>query len=76
MIEKTPIVQQVGQITKCAAFRAARAISDKHQCRGAASSLGRVFFRIREGLRHTAVCLNVADGLEMVYQSVCPRTLF
>jgi hypothetical protein len=40
------------------------------------STLGRVFFRIREGLRHTAVCLNVADGLEMVYQSVCPRTLF
>jgi hypothetical protein len=41
MIEKTPIVRQISQIAKCAAIWTSHAISGKHQCRGAASSLGR-----------------------------------
>ena len=40
MIEKAPIVRQVSQITKCAQLRAAHPISQKRQCRGAASSMG------------------------------------
>tara|TARA_R110002049_G_scaffold27986_7_gene95873 strand:+ start:946 stop:1317 length:372 start_codon:yes stop_codon:yes gene_type:complete len=41
MIEKIPVVRQVCQIAKCAAFWASRAIGGKHQCREAASSSGR-----------------------------------
>ena len=42
MIEKTPIVRQVGQIAKCAPLLGkCHAISQMRQCRGAASSLGR-----------------------------------
>jgi len=41
MIEKTPIVSQVGRIAKCAPLWAAHPISQMCQCRGAASSLGR-----------------------------------
>ena len=41
MIEKTPIVRQVGQIAKYAPLWAAHTISQMRQCRGAASSKGR-----------------------------------
>ena len=41
MIEKAPIVRQVSQIAKCVPLRASHPISQKCQCRGAASSLGR-----------------------------------
>jgi hypothetical protein len=39
MIEKTPIVRQVGQIAKCASLGASHAISQMRQCREAASSM-------------------------------------
>jgi hypothetical protein len=39
MIEKTPIVRQVGQIAKYAPLWAAHTISQMRQCRGAASSM-------------------------------------
>jgi len=53
MIEKIPIVRQVCQIAKCAAFWASRAISGKHQCREAASSKGRCTTRGRRGLTYS-----------------------
>jgi hypothetical protein len=40
MIEKAPIVRQICQIAKCSPLRASHTISQMHQCRGAASSLG------------------------------------
>jgi len=41
MIEKAPIVRQVGQIAKCAPLWGSQPISQMHQCREAASSMGR-----------------------------------
>jgi len=41
MIEKAPIVSQVGRIAKCAPLWAAHPVSNMCQCREAASSKGR-----------------------------------
>jgi TRAP-type C4-dicarboxylate transport system permease large subunit len=64
MIEKAPIVRQICQIAKYSPLRASHTISQMRQCRGAASSKGRIAIpeMVKAGYRPSIAAGCIAAG--------------